>query len=256
MVTRYLSAVMLRMVAVAAWMACSSIAQGPLRFEVKRVEKKTASCVIAFEYPEIISAATPQARERMNAGIRRVLLRRTDWPAPDSGRASLEAYAQEFMASCAGYQKGSEPRPLYQHKKVTIFRYTAPILSFQCEADEDEGGAHPFGTIWFVNFESSTGKAVTLTDLLREGAFAKFESVAEAKFRQDHQLSPTENLSEHGFSFPGNRFQLNSNIGVGEKEVVFLFNTYEIGPGVMGATELTLPWALVRNLVRPDLHLW
>jgi len=247
---------MLRLIALTVSMVYSGIAQGPLRFELKRIEKKTTSCVITFEYPEIISAATPQARERINAGIRRVLLRHTDWPARDSGLASIDAYAKEFMTYCAEYQKGPTPRELHQHKRVTIFRYTPPVLSFKCDAEEDGGGVHPFGTTLFVNFESSTGKPVTLTDLLSEGALAKFESVAEATFLRDYRLSPTESLLQHGFSFAGDRFKLNDNFGIGEREVVFLFNTYEIGPGAMGPTELTIPWVFVRDLFRSDLHLW
>jgi hypothetical protein len=232
---------MLRLIVLTVSIVYSGIAQGPLRFELKRVEKKTTACVITFEYPEIISAESPQARDRMNAGILRILLRQSSWPAPDSGFRSLDAYANAFLGECAAFQKRPEARELYEHKAVTIFRYTPPILSFRCDADEDGGGVHPFGTTLFVNFESSTGKTVTLTDLLREGALAKFESVAEAKFLRDYKLSPTESLSEHGFGFPGDRFKVNNNFGVGEREVVFLFNTYEIGPGAMGPTELTIP---------------
>jgi len=245
-----------RLIVLTVSMVYSAIAQGPLRFELKRIEKKTAPCIITFDYPEIISAATPRARERINAGIRRVLLRQTEWPAHDSGLASIDAYAKDFMTYCAEYQKGPQPRGLYQHKRVTILRYTPPLLSFKCEADEDGGGVHPYGTTLFVNFESGTGKTVTLTDLLSEDALAKFESVAEAKFRRDYKLSPTASLSEHGFGFPGDRFKLNDNFGIGEKELVFFFNTYEVGPGALGPTELTIPWVSVHDLFRPDLHLW
>jgi len=145
----------IRLITLVFSMCFFAIAQGPLRFELKRIEKKTTRCVITFVYPEVISAASPQARDRMNAGILRVLLRRSDWPAPDSGFRSLEAYANDFMTFCA-----SEGRPLYQHKRVTIFRYTPPILSFRCDAEEDAGGVHPFGTTFFVNFESRTGRVI------------------------------------------------------------------------------------------------
>ena len=192
----------------------------------------------------------------MNAGILRVLLRRSDWPAPDSGVRSLDAYANVFLKQCAGFQEQPEAPELYEHKLVTIFRYTPPILSFKCDADEDGGGVHPFGTTLFVNFESSTGQTVVITDLLREGALAKLESVAEANFRSDHKLSSTERLSEQSWSFPGDRFRLNDNFGVGERELVFLFNTYEIGPGAMGATEITIVYPQLRDLLKPDLHLW
>jgi hypothetical protein len=37
---------------------------------------------------------------------------------------------------------------------------------------------------------------------------------------------------------------------------VFLFNTYEIGAGAMGATEITIPYTQARDFVKPDLQLW
>jgi hypothetical protein len=246
---------MLRLILLTVSMVSLGVAQGPLRFELKRVEKKTGACVVTFEYPEIISAASPQVQDRMNAGILRVLLRRSDWPASDSGFRSLDAYADAFLSECAEFQKEPYARGLYQRKFVTIFHYTPPFLSFRCDADEDAGGVHPFGTTLFVNFESSTGRTVALTDLLREGTLPKLQSVAEAIFRRDHKLSSTESLSQEGYTFPGDRFRLNDNFGLGEEELVFLFNTYEIGPGAMPATEISIAYPLIRDLLKPDLHL-
>jgi hypothetical protein len=244
-----------RLIALIVPMAWLASAQGPLRFELKRIEKRTTECLTTFVYPEIISAASPQARDRINAGILRLLLRRTGWPGSDSGFRSLDAYADDFLKSCKESQGTPEARPLYEHKRVTIFRYTPPILSFRCDADEDSGGVHPFGSSFFVNFETSTGKTVTLVDLLKDGALPKVQAIAEETFRRDHKLSPGENLEDQGYTFPGGRFRLNDNFGVGEDELLFLFNTYEIAAGAMGPTEIRLPYALVHSLLRPDLRL-
>ena len=246
---------MLRLILLTLSMASLGVAQGPLRFEVKQVEKKTSACVITFEYPEILSATSPQVRDRMNAGVLRVLLQRSDWPASDSGFRSLDAYEDAFLSYCAEVQKEPYAHELYQHKFVTIFRYTPPFLSFRCDADEDAGGVHPFGTTFFVNFDIRTGRAVALSDLLREGSLPKLQSLAEATFRRDYKLSPNESLSEHGYSFPGDRFRLNDNFGLGERELVFLFNTYEIGPGAMPPTKIAIPYPLIRDLLKPYLQL-
>jgi hypothetical protein len=247
---------MLRLIVLTVSMVYLGAAEGPLRFELKRVEKKAMGCVITFQYPEIISASSPHVRDRMNAGILWVLLRRSDWPAPDSGVRSLDAYANVFLKECADLQTRPEGRDLYEHKLVTIFRYTPPILSFRCDATEDGGGVHPFGTTLFVNFEISTGKTVVITDLLREGIHAQLESIAEANFRRDYKLSSTESLSEQSYNFPDDHFRLNNNFGIGERELMFLFNAYEIGPGAMGAIEIRMPYQQIHNLFKPDLHLW
>jgi len=231
-------------------------AQGPLQFELKRIEKKTPSCVSAFEYPEIISAGSRVARDQMNAGILRTLLRRSDWPASESGFRSLNAYSDAFMKDCAAFQRERQAHPLYEHKLVTIFRYTPPIISFKVEADEDGGGVHPFGTSFFVNFEFSTGKMIVLSDLLKEGALATLEAIAEESFRRDHNLSPKESLSEGSFNFPGDHFRLNDNFGVGQTDLVFLFNTYEIGPGAMGETQIRIPFQSLNGLLKVGLPAW
>ena len=246
---------MLRLVLLALSVASLGTAQGPLRFELEHFEKKTKACVIKLEYPEITSAASPQARDRMNAGILRVLLRQSDFPGSDSGFRSLDEYANGFVKECEGFQSRPEARSLYQYKLVTIFRYTPPIVSFRCDATEDGGGVHPFGTTFFVNFESETGKAVAVTDLLKEGALPKLTSLAEGVFRRYQKLSATESLSEQGYGFTDNRFRLNDNFGVGERELVFLFNTYEIGAGAMPPTEIKIDHVSLRGLLRPNVHL-
>jgi Protein of unknown function (DUF3298) len=101
------------------------------------------------------------------------------------------------------------------------------------------------------NLDSKTGKPVKLTDILKPGALEQLTSMAESRFRDDHQLSATENLSEHSFGFPGDRFHLNDNYGIGDTALVFHFNPYEIGPGAMGDTEITISYAEMRHLLKP-----
>lgn len=246
---------MLRIVALAVCVLSAGLAQGPLRFELKRIEKQRPACLITFEYPEIISAASPEVRDRINKGITQLLLRRSGWPADDSGFRSLDAYANAFLEECSGFQTRPEAHDLYEHKTVTILRYTPPILSFRCDSDEDAGGVHPFGNTLFVNFETGTGRILKLSDLVKEDALPKLTSLAEAQFRRDRGLSSSDSVSEQGYNFPGGHFRLNDNFGAGEKELLFVFNTYEIAAGAAGPTEIAIPYQVIRNLLKPDLHL-
>jgi hypothetical protein len=251
----------LRFLALMVSTSCWLVAQGPLRFEVKRVERKTAGCVITLEYPEVISAASAPARDRINAGILRILLRPPQWPpAPSSSIGSLETYVALFLKQCEGFPDGAKGGPpdraLYEHKRITIFRYTPPVLSFRCDAVADAGGVHPYGTTFFANFEMTTGKTITLSDMFQSGGLPKLESIAEARFRRDHNLSDSAHLSEAGFSFPGDRFKLNDNFGVGETELVSIFNTYEISAGAMGNTEIKLPFQSISQILKPGMRLW
>jgi len=113
-----------------------------------------------------------------------------------------------------------------------------------------------FGTTFFVNFHLSTSKMIKLSDLLKEGTFGKIEAIAEASFRRDHNLSPKESLSEESFNFPEDHFRLNDNFGLGQRDLVFLFNTYEIGPGAMGETQIRIPFQSLSGLLKVDLRAW
>jgi hypothetical protein len=84
-----------------------------------------------------------------------------------------------------------------------------------------------------------------------QGRLLPLASVAESHFREDHKLSANENLSESSFSFPGDRFKLNDNYGIGDKALVFHFNTYGIAAGAMGDTEIEIPYAEMRHLLKP-----
>jgi len=246
---------MLRLITMTVWLAALAAAQAPLRYESRRIEKKIPRCVVSFEYPEIMSAASPQVRDRINAGILEVLLRSTDWPPSSSGVPSLDAYAKTFLDYCEQFHKSSdesEDRDLYERKIVKFFRSTPPFFSFQCVAEIDAGGVHPYGTTFYINFESNTGKPVKLIDILRPGAVTRLASVAEAHFRADHKLSATASPSEAGFNFPSDQFKLSDNYGIGDKALVFHFNTYEIAAGAMGDTEIEIPYIDMRQLLKPD----
>ena len=215
----YCYAMGLRVVAFLISIAFSICAQEPLRFERKIIQTRTTGCIATFEYPEIVTAGSSRARDRINSGILDVLLRQTDWPSRASGFRSLTAYIDDFVKDCAALP--TRPRQAYVHKGITIFRYTPPVLSFRCVASEDDGGAHPFGTTFFANFDSSTGKAITMNDLVKEGSLPKLESLADVHFRGERNLPATESLSERSYNFPGDRFKLNDNFGIGEEHLVF-----------------------------------
>jgi hypothetical protein len=245
---------MLRLITVTVWLAAFAVAQGPLRYETRQIEKEAPGCVVSFEYPEIVSAASPEVRDRINAGVLGALLRRSDWPGSDSGVRSLDAYAKTFLKDCEQLHDGSKEfgnRELYERKTVKFFRSTAPVFSFQCVSNADAGGAHPFGATFYVNFESKTGKPVKLIDIFKPGTLARLTSLVESHFREGHKLSATESLSEAGFNFPSDRFRLNDNYGFGDKVMVFHFNTYEIAAGAIGDTEIEIPYADMRHLLKP-----
>jgi hypothetical protein len=83
---------------------------------------------------------------------------------------------------------------------------------------------------------------------------ARLTAVGEVHFRQERKLAATGKLEDQGFGLPGG-FALNDNYGFGEKALFFFFNDYEIAPHFMGSTSVEIPYAEIRDLIRPGFPL-
>jgi len=112
----------------------------------------------------------------------------------------------------------------------------------------------------YFNFDPVTGEPIKLASILKDGAMARLTAIAEVHFRQARKLTATAKLDEEGFGgvgfgWPDGRFALNDNYGFGEKALYFFFNDYEIAPHAMGATLVEIPYAEIRDLIRPEFPL-
>ena len=138
-------------------------------------------------------------------------------------------------------------------KSVKVLRATHPVISLECSDWSDTGGAHGYGNTVYLNFDARSGASVTLSSILKDGSLPRLTTIAEAYFRKMNKLPPTASLAEAGFNFAGDRFKLNDNFGVSEKELFFHFNRYEVAPYYMDETTIAIPLTGIRDLLRPDL---
>lgn len=118
-----------------------------------------SGCLIFFEYPEITSAASPEVRDLINAGILQALLRTT--PANYSDARSLDESAKTFAEYCAQVHDSTKGTPaddpMFQRKTVEVFRSSAPVFSLQSVTNEDSGGS------------IHSGRSSSSTSMLRQG---------------------------------------------------------------------------------------
>ena len=115
------------------------------------------------------------------------------------------------------------------------------------------GGAHPNGTTIYAIISKETGEELHLKDFVSD--LAAFDKIAEKKFREARELTPSADLEAEGFWFPGGKFASNSNFTVSKEGFHFLFNAYEIGPYVMGVTEYYIPMNEVEHLLSVKMTL-
>ncbi|MFO7446545.1 MAG: DUF3298 domain-containing protein [Ignavibacteriaceae bacterium] len=142
--------------------------------------------------------------------------------------------------------------PRYEYNCITKILYNSDYLLSLKKIDYSFlGGAHPNTFIEFLNFDLNSGKLLQLDDIFKHGYNEILNKTGELKFREYFQLEADEPLDSAGFWFE-NGFQLNENFTLTKAGILFLFNAYEIGPYVLGAPEVYIPFSEIKELIKED----
>lgn len=111
------------------------------------------------------------------------------------------------------------------------------------------GGAHPGYGQNFLNLDVITGKPLSRDQIVRDQA--KLLALAEKKFREFHEVETGVTLEEDGrFFLPDTGFFLANSMGFEKGKFKIIYVPYEIGPFVMGFTELEFTREELGGLVR------
>jgi hypothetical protein len=108
------------------------------------------------------------------------------------------------------------------------------------------GGAHPLNDISILTFNPDTGKKVIFSDILKDKKSLK--SLIVQEFRRKRNLSDAVNLTDKGFY--SNEWPLPKNFALLAQGLYIVYNAYEIGPYVLGTTELLIPIDAIKPLLK------
>ncbi len=218
-------------------------------YRVESINEKSGPCEtdslsnlcasFSIEYPIITGMLSPTVIEKINANIKSSIFDYafvTD--KPESFQSLIAEIATEYSSILEEYSdyKASWSTEinsdiLYQDSSfisvaTTIYSYT--------------GGAHPSMYQVYRSYNLQTGEAITLSDILKAGFEENINRSAEIEFRMLKEIPPSFTLREKGYYFEGGEFKLNNNFAIINKSLIFYFNTNEIAPYAIGATELEL----------------
>ncbi|HKX17711.1 MAG TPA: DUF3298 domain-containing protein [bacterium] len=204
---------------------------------------------IRFHYPLIGHAPSAPVTGAINRAINDFLLAGVGEPKKfGSVAAEMAAFVRKAADYTAAY-----PGPGYSEDRIVSVVYQAGgIFSLQFDLSWFLGGAHPNYTRTFANFDVRTGRQIRLADVLVARYQSRLTQRAEAHFRKNKGLTPTDSLTQAGYTFPNNTFTLNDNFSIGPKGVTFFYNPYEVASYADGPTELLLAYPEIKDLLRPD----
>jgi hypothetical protein len=239
----------------------SDSAAEPWRLEERHVDRKIPGCGnekdgcahAEFTYVEA-TGGPAAARERINAAIVAACL---PTAGGANGKLTPEEAAQHFIDDYASARKEMplDERTWMLTKRARVLRNAAPIFGVECSEYSFTGGAHGLSGTSYLNLDPATGEPIKLASVLKDGAMARLTEIAEVHFRQGRKLSATGKLADAGFQFSGGRFALNDNYGFGETALLFYYQHYEISYYAMGSTLVEIPYAEIRDLIRPEFPL-
>jgi hypothetical protein len=113
------------------------------------------------------------------------------------------------------------------------------------------GGAHGNGYESHTLISKETGKALGLTDVFKNQK--KLNMLVDQYFRKTMGIAANANYEDEGFFIEG-KLKANGNFYFTDKHVVFLYNTYEVGPYVIGAPSVEIPLTKINDILNLKLN--
>lgn len=119
-------------------------------------------------------------------------------------------------------------------------------LSIVLNSNIYTGGAHPLNDISILTFNPYSGKKVIFSDIIKDEKSLKTLIVQE--FKRKRNLSDSVNLTDEGYY--SNDWPLPKNFALLAQGLYIVYNAYEIGPYVLGTTELLIPIDAIKPLLK------
>lgn len=153
---------------------------------------------------------------------------------------SFESFKKDIPDSYGGWEIEATAEVSYQSDSTLSIYFSQ--FSFL-------GGAHPNSMVSFLNFDPKTGEALSVDRLILDET--EFFNLTEMKFTEYHEVEKGVNLVDDGrFFLPETGFFLANAMGFKDDKFWVIYVPYEIGPYVLGYTELEFSKEELGQMVR------
>jgi hypothetical protein len=207
---------------------------------------KTNNCTfIEFSYPQFKDVKGPLA-DSLSSLISHVFKNdEKNIFDIDSVQYNFIKEYHDFKLAKKGYDI-----PWFIEKKMGVVNQNTKWITLQLSEHSFKGGAHPNSYTFYKMIDKSSGHQLHLIDFFDSLAINKLTILGEPLFCAEKRISPQKGFEEAGFWFPNNHFALNDNFYFNEAGLTFFYNPYEVGPYVMGHTEITIPASKFIKLIK------
>lgn len=222
-----------------------------LKFEKKQLIKEVCigeECAkVSLEYPFFMGNS--ESADFLNVHVEQQLVMLMD-TGESKEVLSLDSVVSTFLNSYIAFKKefdSSQEWEITVNSKVAF--QGSNLISIVFDSFSFTGGAHPNSYLMYLNFDCASNSILKNEELIldKNGLLA----LAERKFRTYHDVPDSLSLAEEGSFFLENEkdFFLPAAMGFEREDFVLFYNPYEIGPYVLGTTELKFSKEEINGLV-------
>lgn len=125
------------------------------------------------------------------------------------------------------------------------------IFSYGIDRYVYMGGAHGLETRNYFNFNLKTGKVITEKDLYKDNYIAELTELIKKQIIAQNPVIKSKSDLEESIYWTDS-IKPNGNFYITDESINYVFNPYEIAPYAFGETEVTLPFSLIKNLLKSN----
>lgn len=125
------------------------------------------------------------------------------------------------------------------------------ILSYELNRYSFTGGAHGMESTQYLVFDLTTGNKITEHDIFIDGFEPKLADLLKKQLMFDNGFESEEQMLTSGY-FSAENITPNGNFSLTNEGITYIYNPYEIGAYSLGQTEITIPFAKLLSVIKPE----
>lgn len=200
--------------------------------------------------------ATSEVGRMMNNAIVSKIFDMQDISVQAAADSFANSYTRDYVKNMRPLYKedrsDKEKRPWYEYRysigteTVDGREGTTPYI---IRLDYYEGGAHGISQQLTLNFDNATGHVLTLNDIMVPGYESRLNELLLQALIKHTDTKDIEDLRKRGYLYSMDIF-IPENYILGEDELTFIYNPYEIAPYSEGLIEIKINNDKLKDLLR------
>ena len=202
-------------------------------------------CKVSLDIHQATNATSETGRN-INSAIVKKIFDMEDIGVQEAADSFASLYTSEYLKNMELLYRvdrnDSNKRPWYEYRYSvnTETRCNAKdITNYLITLDYYEGGAHGIKQLLTLNFDDNTGNILTLRDIYGNDYETRITEQLLQALLKKVDCKDTQQLREHGYLYSMDMF-IPENYIIGDDNITFIFNPYEIAPYSEGCIELII----------------